>query len=303
MFIYLNILWVYTHDLLHVYVHSPFLLHILLQLVDHAEQFQKLLGSKCPRIVRVYSKTREAVDYPIPRNQISNDKNRHPLEDDENIRRISLHRILRDYSNPEYKHRIANAETGRDYRREIVKFDRTFAKSKRKPEKITDEEVDAYKKLIHEASVDELKHYDIVLSTCSGSACQRLIQGCNIVQLIVDECAMCTEPETLIPLVAFTKAERVVLIGDHKQLQPIIRNREAKNLGLKVSLFERYSKLAHMLDVQYRKVGLCFQFLFCFQLSAFSPSFCFRWRSEINACSALHCINSSDNTRICHSSW
>ena len=248
--------------------------------MHYTGQFQKLLGSKCPRIVRVYSKTRENVDYPIPRNRSPYARNRHPLEADVDIRNISLHHILRDYSDPEYRDRIANEKGGRDYRNEIAVYDKIFAE--RDPEEISDEAVDAYKKLIHEASVDELKHYDIVLSTCSGSACQRLIQGCNIVQLIVDECAMCTEPETLIPLVAFTKAERVVLIGDHKQLQPIIRNREAKNLGLKVSLFERYSKLANMLDVQYRMVGLCFQFLFCVQFSAFSPSFCFCWRSEIN---------------------
>jgi superfamily I DNA and/or RNA helicase len=37
-----------------------------------------------------------------------------------------------------------------------------------------------------------------------------------------------------------TKAEQVVLIGDHKQLQPVIMCRSAAQLGLEKSLFERY---------------------------------------------------------------
>lgn len=32
---------------------------------------------------------------------------------------------------------------------------------------------------------------------------------------------MCTEPETLAPIIS-SKAEQVVLIGDHKQLQPVV---------------------------------------------------------------------------------
>lgn len=51
---------------------------------------------------------------------------------------------------------------------------------------------------------------------------------------------MCTEPETLIPLVAHNKKiKKVVLIGDHKQLQPVVLCRAAENANLNKSLFER----------------------------------------------------------------
>jgi len=43
-----------------------------------------------------------------------------------------------------------------------------------------------------------------------------------------------------------------VLIGDHKQLQPVIQDQTAKTLGLSVSMFERLSKRALMLEIQYR---------------------------------------------------
>uniref|UniRef100_F6XFV9 DNA2/NAM7 helicase-like C-terminal domain-containing protein n=4 Tax=Ciona intestinalis TaxID=7719 RepID=F6XFV9_CIOIN len=58
---------------------------------------------------------------------------------------------------------------------------------------------------------------------------------------------MCSEPETLTPIVA-SQAEQVVLIGDHKQLQPIVTCKEASELGLSKSMFERL-KNYHKADV------------------------------------------------------
>ena len=74
---------------------------------------------------------------------------------------------------------------------------------------------------------------------------------------------MCPEPQCLVPIIA-TKAEQVVLIGDHKQLRPVIMCKEAAALGLETSLFERYAKTIKskacknvgftMLQRQYRMV-------------------------------------------------
>ncbi|ESO89023.1 hypothetical protein LOTGIDRAFT_209970 [Lottia gigantea] len=62
---------------------------------------------------------------------------------------------------------------------------------------------------------------------------------------------MCTEPESMIPITTH-HARNIVLIGDHKQLQPIILEEKAKHLGLQTSLFERYSEKSSMLETQYR---------------------------------------------------
>ena len=68
----------------------------------------------------------------------------------------------------------------------------------------------------------------------------------------------------MVPIIA-NKAEQVVLIGDHKQLRPIIMCKEAAELGLEKSLFEKYweSKSARsvqktMLETQYRMVCTMF---------------------------------------------
>ena len=65
---------------------------------------------------------------------------------------------------------------------------------------------------------------------------------------------MCIEAETLCAMLA-SKPEQVVLIGDHKQLRPVIRCKEARELGLGISMFERFSDQAHMLKIQYRMVS------------------------------------------------
>jgi superfamily I DNA and/or RNA helicase len=83
----------------------------------------------------------------------------------------------------------------------------------------------------------------------------------------VDECGMCMEPEVLIPLVSF-KPRQVVLVGDHRQLRPIVLCSKARRLGMERSLFERWAGLANnnnkhnqklfvMLSKQYRMVCIC----------------------------------------------
>ena len=104
-------------------------------------------------------------------------------------------------------------------------------------------------------SVRKGQYHQIVLCTCSAAGSNRVRDGCNnTIQCIVDECGMCLEPETLIPVV-WSRAKQVVLIGDHMQLQPIVINRTARSLGLSKSLFERYSNDALMLEEQYRMVS------------------------------------------------
>jgi len=64
---------------------------------------------------------------------------------------------------------------------------------------------------------------------------------------------MSKEAECLVP-VAACHPQQVVLVGDHKQLQPIVLNKTAEGFGLDRSLFERYAEQAIMLTTQYRMV-------------------------------------------------
>lgn len=95
----------------------------------------------------------------------------------------------------------------------------------------------------------------VILCTCAVAGMPRLANSCrdNIHQCIVDECGMCMELESLVPITC-SGVQQVVLIGDHKQLQPVIQDNLAMSLGLSVSMFERLSERAKMLELQYRMV-------------------------------------------------
>jgi len=64
---------------------------------------------------------------------------------------------------------------------------------------------------------------------------------------------MSKEAESLVSIVS-SRASHVVLVGDHRQLEPVVLDNAAANFGLCRSLFERYAEQAVMLTTQYRMV-------------------------------------------------
>ena len=129
-----------------------------------------------------------------------------------------------------------------------------------------------YKDCIKEAESIQLKKaYDIVLCTCNETCSGRILRANNFAQCIIDECGMANEPETI---AATSLCEHVTLIGDHMQLQPVIKYRPARECGLSTSLFERYAtatgtrdNLLITLDTQYRMVRvkmILLQYILCF---------------------------------------
>ena len=77
---------------------------------------------------------------------------------------------------------------------------------------------------------------DIIFTTCGSSADNRL-DGMTFSFCLIDECGQSMEPESIIPI-SKTRG-RVVLVGDHAQLGPVVVSDEAAEQGLNVSLFQR----------------------------------------------------------------
>uniref|UniRef100_H9GHU7 Helicase with zinc finger 2 n=1 Tax=Anolis carolinensis TaxID=28377 RepID=H9GHU7_ANOCA len=187
------------------------------------------------RPLRVYGETIESMEFPYPGSSLNiSRKSQRESKPDPEIRRITLHHVIRHPSRP--------------YSSEICAFD---ARVKR-GDQITDEEVEQYKQLLNKARKLELECHDVILCTCSASSGNNLKQFLNVRQVLVDECAMSTEPETLIPLVSYKTIEKVVLLGDHQQLRPVVHIDMCKAMGMETSLFERYKDEAFMLTIQYR---------------------------------------------------
>ncbi|KAI0314198.1 P-loop containing nucleoside triphosphate hydrolase protein [Amylostereum chailletii] len=100
---------------------------------------------------------------------------------------------------------------------------------------------------------DVLRTADVVCATSvtSANAALRMI---DFPVVFLDEASMSTEPASLIPLMKGSR--HVALIGDHKQLPPVITSQKAREEGLGISLFERLTEEgvvpSIMLDIQYR---------------------------------------------------
>ena len=121
-----------------------------------------------------------------------------------------------------------------------------------------------YKQLVSSEEEKVLKSgVNIVLCTCNEAASHRITNSLEPKYCIIDECAMATEPECMVPI---SRAQHVVLIGDHQQLQPVIQSKDAEEVGLGKSLFQRYAERErevqiHLLEVQYRMVSMYTLFL------------------------------------------
>ncbi len=121
-----------------------------------------------------------------------------------------------------------------------------------KEEALTKQEEDKFIHLKREAEAYILENADVVCVTCIASADHRL-RNLKFHYVLIDEATQAIEPESLLPLVK--GAKHAVLVGDHRQLGPVVISREALRAGLGLSLFERLVKLGHKpyrLQMQYR---------------------------------------------------
>ncbi|XP_071821610.1 3'-5' exoribonuclease HELZ2-like isoform X1 [Apostichopus japonicus] len=209
--------------------------------VDVIAGYLKLFMHDDFSIVRVYSESIEQQDFPMPGVSSVERKfgSREEAKMDPQHRNIALHHMIRAHSAP--------------HAQAIKAIEKNFKKVPIRITKAVKRTVKELKNLIKSAMIEELKNHQVILCTCnaSGRAVLSRKDPLNIIQVIIDEAGMCSEPETLIPLVNHNPRQ-VVLIGDHMQLRPIIQEPHAKKLGAENSLMEKYQKRAFTLKIQYR---------------------------------------------------
>ncbi|XP_039244695.1 RNA helicase Mov10l1 isoform X3 [Pipra filicauda] len=82
----------------------------------------------------------------------------------------------------------------------------------------------------------------IVITTCSSAGLfyQTDTRLGHFTHVILDEAGQASEPESLIPIGLISEAHgQIVLVGDPKQLGPVIKSKLALTFGLSISLLER----------------------------------------------------------------
>lgn len=202
-------------------------------------------GNDCPDIVRIYGNSLENKDFPTLGKYFSKRASAREAKPDPQLKDISVHRLIRLENKP--------------FAEEIRKFDEKFRKYNEGQYEPTLEDLKKYRKITSQASQEELKQHSVIFCITAVATSPRFIKALTerVQQLVIDEAGMCTEPESIAAIIA-SKAEQVVLIGDHKQLQPVLKSTFAAKLGLRKSLFERYCDRAMMLQIQYRMVSMMF---------------------------------------------
>jgi len=109
-----------------------------------------------------------------------------------------------------------------------------------------------FKTLTRIAEREILSNADVICCTCVGAGDPRLSKF-KFRTVLIDESTQSAEPECMIPLVLGCK--HLVLVGDHRQLGPVIMNKKAARAGLHQSMFERLVALGcapNRLNIQYR---------------------------------------------------
>ncbi|WP_435101482.1 IGHMBP2 family helicase [Halarchaeum sp. P4] len=103
-----------------------------------------------------------------------------------------------------------------------------------------------------EAVASVLADADVVCTT-NATAGSDVLDGVHFDTLVLDEATQATEPSCLIPI---TRADRVVMAGDHRQLPPTVQNETAAREGLRETLFEclaeEHDEIRTLLRTQYR---------------------------------------------------
>ncbi|WP_317174994.1 AAA domain-containing protein [Hymenobacter qilianensis] len=147
-------------------------------------------------------------------------------------------------------------QTAEQYREMAGKFKRHFGWEEREQRRMLKEqahqmlqESDQLERYITEDLLDKVQ---VITCTLVGAG-NRAIRHLTYETVFIDEAAQALEPGCWIPI---TRANRVVLAGDHCQLPPTVKSEQAARDGLRETLFEkciqRQPDVARMLEVQYR---------------------------------------------------
>lgn len=145
-----------------------------------------------------------------------------------------------------------NAE---EYFKMASKYKRTFGREEAQQRALYYTEA---KNCVKEANLLEDYIIDEELANAQVIACTPVVASSRFLKskkfntLFFDEASQALEPMTWIPLL---KCNRVIFAGDHFQLPPVVKSREAEKGGLKITLLERCMKQENnsvLLNIQYR---------------------------------------------------
>lgn len=186
------------------------------------------------RLLRIYSGDTEVLEFPIPRKyEYGRVRERRRRAVPEEMRRFALHWRIHGQVPGHQNPFAAACGAAYDALRAEGAWGEGFVDAKKR-----------YSEACEKARAFELRSCDVLLTTncsCRRNWVAEILrkESVELLQVILDEAGTTVEPETLCPLTLASGAEHVVLVGDYRQLRPVVKNRDAALLGFSRSLFER----------------------------------------------------------------
>ncbi|WP_114782274.1 AAA domain-containing protein [Botryobacter ruber] len=143
-----------------------------------------------------------------------------------------------------------------EYKRMASQFKRKFGHEERAQRQLFRNEshrlLEQADQVEHYITDDLLENVQVITCTLVGAS-NKAIRHLTYDTVFIDEAAQALEPACWIPI---SRANRVVLAGDHYQLPPTVKSFEAEKGGLSITLFEkcieRQPEVSVMLKTQYR---------------------------------------------------
>ncbi len=158
-------------------------------------------------------------------------------------------------AHPEYKRIKEFKKRAAEFKNFASKYKRTFGREERQQRNLI---LDESKKLHAEAEKiekyileDLLTTTQVITATLVGAA-HYTLKDKTFSTVFIDEAGQALEAGCWI---AISKAQRVIMAGDHLQLPPTIKSQQAAREGLSTTLLEKLMKksnIATMLETQYR---------------------------------------------------
>lgn len=159
-------------------------------------------------------------------------------------------------AHPNFKELMMMRKKMEQLRNQASKYKRNFGYKEKEERRFLRQEANALKAdadVLEFHIINDILHKSDVITCTLVGASHPTLRGKKYKTVFVDEAAQALEPACWIPI---CRAERVIFAGDHFQLPPTIKSREAANNGLAETLFEkcikRHPEAASMLQVQYR---------------------------------------------------
>lgn len=126
-----------------------------------------------PNFIRVYGRSIEAIDFPIPGRTFLSKRSTRGSHTDPDLKSVSLHYLIR--------------QKGKKYAEEINARDKFFKENDYEP---MPELVKEYVHIIREASIEEIRKYDVILCTTAVGANPKVLEATNVYQVKLLLCVM-----------------------------------------------------------------------------------------------------------------